>query len=124
MLIGNHKANIPPEVMDRFFKHCELDYCKSLNHFSPNFPLYPLLFVCKEWHAIVERRLYASVSLGSDRAATDRNERRMEIIGKDVCKRFCDTVRDNPRLASLVRELRLGHSTKDFDLAEQCSTFV
>lgn len=108
---ANAAANAPPELLDRIFKLCERRYryipadgCK----FFPNSRVQPFLLVCKKWHAVAERRLYTSVSLGSSRVVRDRNGQKLELKSKDVYKRFCETVENDVRLASLVRELRLG----------------
>ncbi|KLO16557.1 hypothetical protein SCHPADRAFT_204068 [Schizopora paradoxa] len=109
------KPNIPPELLDRIFKQCERIFKDKTSGptFAPNSRLHPLLFVCKEWHDVAERRLYASISLGSIRAVRDRNGRKLNIHSKDVCRRLCATLRKSPRLTSLVRELRLGALTCD-----------
>lgn len=114
MHVGNG-SNVPSEVWDYVFKHCERVYKKSelLPVFAPKSRLSPILLVCKEWHIIAERRLYTSISLGSIRAVRDRNGCKKVINGKDVCKRLCATLQKNPRLASLVRELQLGAITLD-----------
>ncbi|KLO16609.1 hypothetical protein SCHPADRAFT_937799 [Schizopora paradoxa] len=105
-------SNIPSEIWDCVFMHCErvIDMYTLEPEFFPNHRLHPLLLVCKEWHAIAERRLYTSVWLGSNLVVEDRDGIPMRIIlaGKDVCQRFYKTVQSNHRLASLVRELHLG----------------
>lgn len=102
-----NKADLPPEILDRIFGHCEHRRRSRGPSFLPKSRLQPLMLVCKNWHGVAERRLYTSVSLGDDRVVRNRNGRRMEIFGRDVCKKFCETVEDNARIASLVRELRL-----------------
>ncbi|KLO06682.1 hypothetical protein SCHPADRAFT_910137 [Schizopora paradoxa] len=104
--MGMSKANIPPELLDRIFGHCER--YRRIPKFVPNSRLQPLLLVCKNWHGVAERRLYFSVSLGNDRTVKGRNGEKREIKGKDICRKFCETVKSNERVASLVRELRLG----------------
>ncbi|KLO16558.1 hypothetical protein SCHPADRAFT_901361 [Schizopora paradoxa] len=106
MLVGKNKIDIPPEILDRIFMHRERGFHRFL--FLPKLRLYPLLFVCKEWHAVAEQRLYASVSLGSSKTVLDEDEQEIEIEGEEICEMFYDTVSENPRLASLVRELRLA----------------
>lgn len=117
MLIGKKKIDIPPEVVDRIFMHRERAFNRFL--FLPKLRLYPLLFVCKEWHAVAERRLYASVSLGSPKTVLDEDEDEIEIEGEEICDVFYETVSENPRLASLVRELRLGTKNHTREETEQ-----
>lgn len=103
------KADLPPELLDRIFRYCErfrTDFSKTT--LVPNSRLRLLLLVCKKWHGIAERILYSSVSIGSDVAVKDKNGEKRVILGKDVCRRFCETVEKNARIASLVRTLRLG----------------
>ncbi|KLO09099.1 hypothetical protein SCHPADRAFT_580589 [Schizopora paradoxa] len=103
-------GDILPEVLDRIFELCERQH-RQMPHwpvFSPKSRLQPLLLVCKKWHSVAERRLYTSVSLGSDRTVKDRNGKKMMIKGKDVCRRFLETVQNNAPIASIVRELRMG----------------
>ncbi|KLO09130.1 hypothetical protein SCHPADRAFT_931330 [Schizopora paradoxa] len=105
-------ANVPPEILDNIFKHCERRYkqrvCNWRSKFLPKSRLQPLLLVCRRWHTVAESRLYSSVGLGSNRVVRDRNGQRMELKGKDVRRKFCETVQNNTRIALLVRELRLG----------------
>ncbi|KLO15630.1 hypothetical protein SCHPADRAFT_257904 [Schizopora paradoxa] len=104
-----NKSDIPTEVLDRIFGHCERHYrYVGWFHFLPKSRLHPLLLICKRWQNIAERRLYMCVSIGSDRAVRDKEGNRVSITGRHVCERFCDTVQNNPRIASLVRELHLS----------------
>ncbi|KLO09131.1 hypothetical protein SCHPADRAFT_908035 [Schizopora paradoxa] len=106
---ANIILNIPPEILDRIFRHCErFRKDRSRPTLVPNSRLRLLLLVCRKWHGIAERRLYSSVSIGSDVAVKDKNRERRDIFGKDVCRRFCEMVENNTRIASLVRELCLG----------------
>ncbi|KLO09100.1 hypothetical protein SCHPADRAFT_580495 [Schizopora paradoxa] len=111
--IGNDLSKLPLELLDRVFDHCERRHLESEQEsdvptFFPNHHLHSLLFVCKRWHAVAERRLYTSVSLGSDRTVTSRDGRPKKIKGKDICERFLETVQENTHLAFLVRELRVA----------------
>ncbi|KLO15622.1 hypothetical protein SCHPADRAFT_902256 [Schizopora paradoxa] len=111
---SSKRVDVPPQVLDHIFRHRERVFFK--HRYSPESRLYPLLFVCKEWHDIAERRLYASVSLGDEKTVVDEDGEEYEIDGEEVCEMFYETVRKNPRLASLVRELRLGtlnHARKE-----------
>lgn len=110
-------STIPSEILDCIFKHCERTYRLGgwAPVLTPKSRLQPLLLVCKNWHGVAERRLYTSVSLGSDRLVRDRNGQKMAISGKDVCRRFCETVQNNSRLASLVRELHLGSTRLELE---------
>ncbi|KLO17654.1 hypothetical protein SCHPADRAFT_936852 [Schizopora paradoxa] len=104
-------ANVPPELLNRIFGHCERRHRyipADGSQLLPKSRLQPLLLVCRRWHTVAERRLYSSVSLGSNRVVKGRNGQRMEINGKDVCRRLCETVQNNARIASLVRELQMG----------------
>ncbi|KLO06126.1 hypothetical protein SCHPADRAFT_699865 [Schizopora paradoxa] len=97
---------LPTDVLDRIFKRCE-DHLNLIQMYLPKSRLHPLLFVCRQWHRIAERRLYSSVGLGYDRTVVDRNGQEVRIRGVRVCGLLYRTVQDNPRVASLVRELRI-----------------
>lgn len=122
MPIGDrNKSDLPPELLDRIFSHCERNHRRNYMYgpnLLPKSRLQPLLLVCKKWHNVAERRLYASVSVGSDRVVRDRNGSKMEITGKDVCRRFYETVQSNARIASIVRELRMGSIRLDREESE------
>lgn len=109
MLVGNG-LNVPSEVWEDVFKHCVRVYKDGIFGpvFAPQSRIQLILLVCREWHDIAEKMLYTSISLGSDRVVCNRNGKKKVIYGTDVCKRLCTTLRNNPRLVSLVRELRLG----------------
>lgn len=114
MLVGKEKVHVPSQVLDLIFKHRQRVFNK--HRFSPESRLYPLLLVCKKWHDIAESRLYVSVSLGDEKTVLDEDGDEVELDGEEVCDMFYETVRANPRLASLVRELRLGtmhHARKE-----------
>ncbi|KLO15629.1 hypothetical protein SCHPADRAFT_902264 [Schizopora paradoxa] len=107
------ESKIPPEVLDRIFGHCERHYGHlGTFTFLPKSRLHPLLLVCKRWHSIAERRLYMCVSIGSDRNIKSKDGKGTTIWWRDVCKRFCESVETNPRLASLVRELHLSGTSE------------
>ncbi len=89
----------PPEILDRIFGHHELGLDES-SPFTPQWPLYPLLFVCKEWSVVAQRRLYSAVGLGDGWTSGGGGEK--------ICEGFHKSVKANPHLAPIVRELRLG----------------
>jgi len=102
---------VPFEMLDRIFS--ELD---DTAHIAEKFGirrlrhLHPLLFVCKEWQSVAERRLYASVDLG---LGWSHITRRMVAY---QCEAFYYTVKTNPYLASLVRKIFMAisfHSRED-----------
>jgi hypothetical protein len=63
----------------------------------PKIAIRPFVRVCKSWQPIAERRLYRSIAIGKTRSFT-----------KDSPAPFLlATLKSSPRLASLVRELRL-----------------
>ncbi|KLO15621.1 hypothetical protein SCHPADRAFT_927105 [Schizopora paradoxa] len=100
------KVDVPPKVLDLIFEF--RDRMVKRFQYPPERRLHPLLFVCKAWHEVAERRIYASVSLGDNITVVDEDGDEDEVDGEVVCEMFYETVRANPRLASLVRELRLG----------------
>lgn len=69
--------------------------------FLPTYTLRPLLFVNKHWRDIAERRLYASISVGSD-SDDDR------VCGADQAVALAGTLQQHPELAGMVREVRLA----------------
>ncbi|KLO11755.1 hypothetical protein SCHPADRAFT_458234 [Schizopora paradoxa] len=59
------------------------------------------------------------MSISVDRTVKDWNGRKMEIKGKHVCRRFCESVQSNARVASIVRELRLGSTEASCSNSEE-----
>ncbi|KLO16072.1 hypothetical protein SCHPADRAFT_926830 [Schizopora paradoxa] len=119
----NVAANVPPELLDRIFKHCERHFSSRFVDRSgptllPKSRLQPPLLVCRNWHTVAERRLYSSVSLGTNRIVKDRNGQKMEIYGRSVCRKFLETAENNPRIASLVRELHMGGTSENREESE------
>ncbi|KLO06681.1 hypothetical protein SCHPADRAFT_932932 [Schizopora paradoxa] len=107
----NVTRNVPCELLDRIFEHCECRFEGNYGEgygYVRQFCLRPLLLVCKKWHPVAERRLYTSVSVGT--RIHKSGGLRFFGEGKGVHK-FCETVQNNARIASLVRELHLGTST-------------
>jgi len=89
---------VPPEIIDRIFAFLEPGLDQSMP-FTPQWLLCPLLLVCKEWHVVAQRRLYSSVSLGDGWTSGG---------GEEICAKFYESIEENPHLAALVQELRLG----------------
>lgn len=99
----------------------DMDY----NYF-PNVALYRLLFVCKPWYKVVQRRLYRSIALGSDEPEFESHDDEDDSEGEEDYSededdeddednayterhdRLLRSLQRNPQLASLVHELRLG----------------
>lgn len=104
--MGLCKSDIPPELLDRIFERCQKN--RGYKTFVPQSHLHPLLLVCKNWHGVAERRLYRSISIGSDRAVQDKNGDEKVILGRDLSRRLCETVENNVRISSFVRDLNLG----------------
>jgi len=98
--------NVPLEVVDHIFKYCKFSLTGNKYRFLPNMRLYPLLFVCTEWHAFAERRLYSSVGLGDEKLGTDEDGDLIKINGKDVCDMFYRTTWS--RCLSLVVDGGIG----------------
>lgn len=118
---------IPPEILDRIFSHLEFIYeydedsetdwadWNQNTDFRPQSHLFPLLFVCREWLSVAQRRLYRSVGIGgteathedSSESSEDSDEQRVFQVERDICGGFYRTVNANPHFASLVRILRL-----------------
>lgn len=105
--------------------------------FTPQFHLAPLLRVCRIWHDVAERYLYRSIAVGSralvtpPRAISRREHRPMygllarrtrsytpyyyeqdvynfERHGYEFADRLLATLTTSPRLAAMVKTLRLG----------------
>lgn len=95
----DRRIRLPPEILHLIFEHLHHD---SLT-FTRGRLLLPLLLVCKNWHDVALRRLYASVSLGGEwsRSVPEGGEDKM-------CEKLLGTILENPKIAPLVRELRLG----------------
>jgi len=56
-------SRVPVEVLNQIF---ELVKQPLEDHtFLPQFPLTPLILVCKSWHPVAERLLYESIAIGS-----------------------------------------------------------
>ncbi|KAF9050696.1 hypothetical protein BDZ89DRAFT_1032791 [Hymenopellis radicata] len=90
--------------------------CKHSPHiFFPTYTLRPLVLVCKAWKGVAERRLYGSISIGSDNEDTGAN-------GADHLERLLETLTENPRLAALVQELRFSTMTLSSD--ESCDQIL
>ncbi len=95
---SSQELHIPSELLEQIFNFLERDL-RSYDYKS-QWHLYPLLFVCKEWRDIAQRRLYFSVGIEGTRSIGGD--------GSEKCGAFYETVKANPFLASLVRELRIG----------------
>ncbi len=90
-----------PEILHIIFEHVE----RASFTFTRGRALLPLLLVCKTWHGVAYRRLYASVILGGEIRVFECTcgEDNLKMRGK-----LLGTILDNPKIAPLVRELRLG----------------
>lgn len=124
-----HSINeFPPEIVDDILLFIEQPVPAST--YYPQFPLTPLLRVCRAWHPLVARRLYATVALGSAlssfanfyHADIDRlpkrdrpiaylamyNDPRCRTRGGEVfVRQFREALEGNAELGGLVRRLRL-----------------
>lgn len=124
-----HSINeFPPEIVDDILLFVEQPVPAST--YFPQFPLAPLLRVCRAWHPLVARRLYATVALGSAlssfanfyHADIDRlpkrdrpiaylamyNDPRCRARGGEVfVRQFREALEGNAELGGLVRRLRL-----------------
>lgn len=117
-------SRLPPEILDQVIGYVEAWRYDQL--FLPQAPLTHLLRVCELWHSIAERRLYQSISIGFDfrsivvpDADRELNARKRRING--IVRELLGTLRNNSRLASLVRRLRLN--VVDFlsrELSQHC----
>ncbi|KLO15628.1 hypothetical protein SCHPADRAFT_257267 [Schizopora paradoxa] len=110
--IGN-ESKVPTEILDRIFGlHGRSSEDSEQITFLPKSCLYPLLSVCKRWRSVAERRLYMNVCLGCDKTIQDKDGNELKVTGREICMRFCETVQNNPCLASYVRELNLSGPDK------------
>lgn len=124
-----HNINdFPPEIVDDILLFVEQPVPAST--YYPQFPLTPLLRVCRAWHPLVARRLYATVALGSAlssfanfyHADIDRlpkrdrpiaylamyNDPRCRARGGEVfVRQFREALEGNAELGGLVKRLRL-----------------
>lgn len=101
-------SSLPFETVEAIIEDFLLEYkvtgqesARSIR-FLPRWYLVPLLRVCKLWHAVAERFLYRSISVGS-RFPGARVRQAYKIP-----RRLVTTLAANSRLAALVEELRLG----------------
>jgi len=99
---GKKRVRVPPEILDRIFNHLGQeprgDDAPLDSDFEPQRLLHPLLFV---WHEIALRRFYSSAGVAYDIESVSARE-------TVVVERFRTTIKDSPRLASLVKELRVS----------------
>jgi len=101
--LGAKNLQIPPKILEQVassLEHIER-HNPDWHLFKPQHYHYRLLFVCKEWGRIAERKLYASVSI-------DNMETSASSVKKKIFEAFYTTIKDTPRLASFVRELRMA----------------
>lgn len=78
--------------------------------FLPRWYLTPLLRVCKFWYTLFQPRLYRSISTGGafPTRFTATGVRLRSRSGRRVAVDLLATLLSNPRLAAMVRKLRLG----------------
>lgn len=101
-------SSLPFETVEAIIEEFILEYkvtgqeSESAIEFLPCWYLVPLLRVWKLWHAVAERFLYRSISVGS-RFPGARTSQAYKIP-----RRLVTTLEANSRLAALVEELRLG----------------
>lgn len=115
---------LPPEILDQIIGYVEAWRFDQL--FLPQAPLTHLLRVCVLWHSIVERRLYQSISIGFDfrsivvpEADRKLSVRKRRING--IVHELLETLRNNSRLTSLVRRLRLNVAEfRSCELSKHC----
>ncbi|KLO15637.1 hypothetical protein SCHPADRAFT_938612 [Schizopora paradoxa] len=102
LIVSKKELWVPTELIDRIFKFIERDL--GSYDYKGQWDLLALLFVCKEWHDIAQRRLYSSVGIEGSQP--------LSLGGKNNVhgdnNAFFDLVKAKPHLASLVRELRIG----------------
>lgn len=116
-------TRLPPKAIDKIFAQVERPLGKF--EYYPQFNLAPLISVSKAWKTIAERRLYRSISIGSDFEAggyfydegvggggglENGGEYQDPFFrsGEEIASFLHRTLEENPRLASLVNELRLA----------------
>jgi len=65
--LTDKEIEVPYEVLNGIFGHIVLEVTPEPGSdavFTPQWSLYPLLFVCKEWYGIAVPKLYSSASVG------------------------------------------------------------
>ncbi|KLO15751.1 hypothetical protein SCHPADRAFT_248414 [Schizopora paradoxa] len=115
--------DLPPELLDRIFQRCERrmhpgSWAHQLREETcvPKPRLHPLLLVCKKWHDVAERRLYSSVSLGRSKTVRDKTGKTFELTDEHVCRILLETVQNNTRIASLIREINARNPRRDVEM--------
>lgn len=94
-------AHVPIDVLDRVFANLEaITEEPGSFGFRPMSCLHPLLFVCKEWHSMAERRLYTRVGFDSRKTFKKPSNNASESL--------YTTVKSNRYLASLVRGISMA----------------
>lgn len=101
---GKTQLHFPPELLEQIFKYLERPFELTDPSRERRRKLFPLLFVCKEWHAVALPVLYSSVPID----ITDRWVR-------EECEGICDTFRRNPSIASYVRGLGIISSSSTLE---------
>lgn len=107
--------NAPAEILEGVIESLISEYPDAgrsnadASTFLPRWYLTPLLRVCKTWYVLVQHHLYRSISTGgvfpTRFTATGVLRSRS---GRRVAVDLLATLVSNPRLAAMVRKLRLG----------------
>lgn len=97
----NNNTLLPVEILDIIIE--DLIAQLNIRDYTHAF-LAPLLRVCKLWHTVSEKHLYRRISFGMHISSQNK----MTGVGFEVVKDLLATLETNPRLATLVNELRLG----------------
>lgn len=110
-------TSLPVEIVEVICEQLISEYAKDARlrfdtrlRFIPQWYLLPLLSVCKLWHLASERYLYQSIGIGS----FSRRRRSPEQTAGELLL----ALEGNPRLAMLVKELRLQWGMHSFRSAD------
>lgn len=106
----------PVEILEEILECLMSDYPdpgrsnSDASTFLPRWYLTPLLRVCKFWYALFQPHLYRSISTGGafPTRFTATGVRLRSRSGRRVAVDLLATLLSNPRLAAMVRKLRLG----------------
>ncbi|KAI0341517.1 hypothetical protein BDW22DRAFT_1485500 [Trametopsis cervina] len=97
--------DLPHEILDHicsYLQRHELIGNIWQQDLFPSHEFHPLLFVCRSWHAVAERRLYVYITIGSKWKESTGTDTRMVMATL-----LYRSLAQNPRLARLVRSLRI-----------------
>lgn len=96
-------TSLPVEILEAICEDLVWEYTRNRTYeFLPRWYLLPLLSVCKLWHLVSERYLYRSIGLGGRFPGRPRRPDNIKIGAELIL-----ALEGNPRLAMLVKELRI-----------------